>query len=409
MKVFLFGAGAIGKHILEVIGRDAVYAFIDNNRDKVGKSFQGKKIYSLEAACLYLNDAIVIISTSILFQFDIAAQLRAEGFYNYMFWEEMTNIHNKNFSQKCIDFLSNKETEVSRLNAEINICRRELEKVKYQKDYLVSHACASSMKPATGLLRKRQLELVKYSSDLFELLDDSIHPILAAGNLLGLIRHGGFIPWDDDIDFKLVREEYDRLVRFYKEKFYSAKYVGRNVYSGGIKDLDNWIDGVIQEHQNETILIETPYHTQLWRGNSFLDSVYVDFFVIDAYKDDYSFYDHKIKLSYMRERILKAESCKEVYEIIEEFQNDDRNHWSNINAKNFFYGFDNVESYDYYVNNDNWITREMIFPLKRVNYEGAQFYIPNNPEECMKYVFGQRYMELPDNIALHRHTEDCKE
>lgn len=67
---------------------------------------------------------------------------------------------------------------------------------------------------------------------LFEALCDfddfcrehGIRYYLAAGSVLGAVRHQGFIPWDDDLDVVMTRKEYDRLIPLMKKELNPDKY-----------------------------------------------------------------------------------------------------------------------------------------------------------------------------------------
>ena len=74
-------------------------------------------------------------------------------------------------------------------------------------------------------LTKLQDTLLSMYKDIYEVCKKyNITPYLCGGSALGAIRHQGFIPWDDDLDIAMIRNEYEVLKAVFKREL-GDKYI----------------------------------------------------------------------------------------------------------------------------------------------------------------------------------------
>lgn len=102
-------------------------------------------------------------------------------------------------------------------------------------------------------------------------LENNITYFMIGGTMLGAMRHQGFIPWDDDVDIGVPREDYERLLSISKKQKENTKYTIES-YLDGNTDFEYLYAKV---YDTTTTLIENK-RKQPKRG------LYIDVFPLDG-------------------------------------------------------------------------------------------------------------------------------
>lgn len=102
-------------------------------------------------------------------------------------------------------------------------------------------------------IREREMQILDFFDSLCT--QYNLQYSIAGGTLLGAIRHKGYIPWDDDIDVFMYRNEYERLLDILRENTFMFKplipFVNGN-YNTFLKIIDP-----------STVAVQTDYETNI--------------------------------------------------------------------------------------------------------------------------------------------------
>lgn len=144
-------------------------------------------------------------------------------------------------------------------------------------------------------IKRLQLDMLIYLDQICK--ENNIKYNIACGTLLGAVKYKKFIPWDDDIDVVLFRDEYMKLIEVLKDK--DGKYKMFSIYN--IKDYYYPFAKLID---TRTILNENAKKIKDY-------GVYIDIFPYDAYENDKDVETQAKSIKFIRNMMVRRYRIKE--------------------------------------------------------------------------------------------------
>ncbi len=283
------------------------------------------------------------------------------------------------------DFYRTTDTKLNYLSNAVNLLKNHITRLYCLRGEMQIPA-------ATGHLQMKQRACLKLLRMIDRVLRaNGIKYFLAYGTLLGAARDGRFIPWDDDIDVCLMRDDFNRAVTVLQEQFNHDDFHTTWGVSGGIFKV------------------------------LFTNKICIDLFPWDTYHSRLSTPDEKdeFRQKYLAgmntarqwevdRRILSENPAAIVQtsydnycEIRDEFIMDGQT--PDFDNGDIFEGIDWQTYPERMVHffHDKPFRHEWIFPLGAIEFCGFKFPAPNNVDAVLTTRFGDWRQIRPD---FARHT-----
>ncbi len=237
-------------------------------------------------------------------------------------------------------------------------------------------------------LRKVQLRLLDILIEVDKVCrKHDIEYWIDYGTLIGAVRHGGFIPWDDDIDISLMHKDYARLRKVLIEElpeqfFFQDTTTDPKAFShyGRIRDKKSYC--------------YYPYFTKLTEQGLWIDIFQydeipslrmkraVDFLYRRTYREIHHYGDAAYNQTWRR--IVNKFFAYLLHPI--SLIGVTLTRWlGKYNTKGELSKFEGPQRVDY---------KKYIFPLTEISFEGYMFMAPGNYDAHLRNIYGD-YMQIP--------------
>lgn len=225
---------------------------------------------------------------------------------------------------------------------------------------------------------------------------------ISDGTLIGVVRHKGFIPWDDDIDVRMLREDYEVFIRE------GQKYLPEHLFVQTHYTDNGYINNFAKIRNSNTAFIEKTVINFDMNHGAFIDIFPIDNAPAENEIKKYNFkkrlYGSRVFIEYNIENQEKKKRTKMVEALLRILFPDVK---KVVEKQERLHKLS--ESGDTLVNNYYSDITGRSFPAKwyeetiEAEFEGVVVDIPKEYHEILSFEYGN-YMELPpeeERIAHH--------